>query len=55
MNYLNKSRDLLKNYMTKIIREWSYELSHSGLKENSSKLVWSQTFFFSIALKCSGI
>ena len=42
--YLNKSHDLYKISVTKIIREWSLQSPYKRLKKDNSKLVWNQTF-----------
>ena len=42
--YLNKSHNLYKINVIKIIREWSLQSPYKGLKKDNSKPVWNQTF-----------
>ena len=42
--YLNKSHNLYKINVIKIIREWSIQSPYKGLKKDNSKPVWNQTF-----------
>lgn len=44
--YINKSHNSLKKVVTKITHGWALQLPRNGLEQDSSKPIWSQTFFF---------